>query len=352
MADNNNHQPTRAFQHISNTVSVACHVRMRRTVCATLAGIAFAYATCGHAATTNKAYPAQPIRIVVGLPPGEGVDLVARAVGQKLSELWSVPVIIDNRSGAGGAVAMEIVAHGAPDGYTLLAGSMTTIASATPLKKITFDARSGLAPVVQMNSQPYILAASPTLAVTSVSEMIAYAKANPGRMNYASGGVGSTSHVGMELLKSAAGINIVHVPYRGLGLAMTDVISGQIQLMMGAALFISPNIKSGKLKALATGGLRRSAAYPDLPTISESGLPGFEWTNSYALFAPPKTPVAIIAALNREAARIVNLPDVQKKLASDGVEPAAPNTPQQFTAKFQGEVDRLTKFFVSSGIKL
>lgn len=297
-------------------------------------------------------YPNKPIRILAGIPPGGGVDIVARAVAQKLSERWGQSVLVDNRTGAGGAIAMELAAQAGADGYTLLAGSVGTIASATPLKKVAFDTRKAYAPILQMNSQPYVLAIEPSLPVNSVRELIAYAKNKPGALNYASTGVGSTSHLGMEFFKSVAGVDIVHVPYRGLGPAMIDVISGQIQLLFGAAIIITPNVRSGKLRALAVGSLRRSRAYPELPTISESGLPGFEWGNSYALFAPAGTSPAIVRALNREVGEIVNLPDVQKKLAADGVEPAAPNSPREFTDLFAREVVKVEKFLRTSGIKL
>lgn len=296
-------------------------------------------------------YPRKSIRVLVGIPPGGGIDTVARAISQSLSERWAQSVIVDNRTGAGGAIAMEVAAQAAPDGYTLLAGSVGTVATATPLKKVAFDTRKAYAPVAQMFTQPYVLAAEPSLPVTSVRELIAYAKARPNALNYASTGIGSASHLGMEFFKSMAGIELVHVPYRGLGPAMVDVISGQIQLVFGAAIIVTPNVRSGRLRALATGGLKRSIAYPNIPTVAESGLPGFEWGNSYALFAPAATPEAIVAVLNREVGAITLLPEVQKKLAGDGVEPAAPNTPAECRAIFAREFARLEKFFKASGIK-
>ena len=304
-----------------------------------------------HAHAASGDYPTRPIRMIAGIPPGEGVDIVARAVAQKLTEQWGSPVIVDNRTGAGGALAMELVKQAAPNGYTILAGSVGTIATATPLKKVDFDTRTALAPIVQMNSQPYVFAINPTLPVNSVGELIAYAKARPGKLNYASNGVGSTSYVGMEFFKYMAGVEIVNVSYRGLALAMVDVASNQIQMMIGAALVISPNVKGGRIKALAVGSASRSRSFPGVPTVAESGLPGFEWTNSYALFAPAGTPRPIIALWNREAARIVNAPEVEKKLSADGVEPAAPNTPEEFSAAFRRNVDNLDKFFRNSGIK-
>lgn len=297
-------------------------------------------------------YPRKPVRLLVGIPPGGGIDTVARAIAQSLSERWGQSVLVDNRTGAGGAIAMEVAAQAAPDGYTLLAGSVGTVATATQLKKVEFDTRKVYAPVIRMYSQPYVLAAEPSLPVTSVRELIAYAKNRPGALNYASTGIGSASHLGMEFFKFNAGVNLVHVPYRGLGAAMIDVMSGQIQLMLGAAIVVTPNVRSGKLKALAVGGLQRSPAYPALPTVAESGLPGFEWGNSYAIFAPTATTPAIVHAINTAVGQIVGLSEVQKKLAADGVEPVAPNTPAEFRNYFAREVAKFEKFFRESGIKL
>jgi tripartite-type tricarboxylate transporter receptor subunit TctC len=297
-------------------------------------------------------YPRKSVRLLVGIPPGGGIDTVARAVAQSLSERWGQSVLVDNRTGAGGAIAMEVAAQAASDGYTLLAGSVGTVATATPLKKVEFDTRKVYAPVIRMYSQPYVLAAEPSLPVTSVRELIAYAKSRPGTLNYASTGVGSASHLGMEFFKFNAGVDLVHVPYRGLGAAMIDVMSGQIQLLFGAAIIVTPNVRSGKLKALAVGSLQRSPAYPTLPTVSESGLPGFEWGNSYAIFAPAATPVATVFAINKAVGEVVGLPEVQKKFAADGVEPVAPNTFVEFRNYFAREIAKFEKFFRESGIKL
>ena len=312
-------------------------------------------AAAAHAATQPQRpdnYPRKPVRLLVGIPPGGGIDTVARVVAQSLSEHWGQSMLVDNRTGAGGAIAMEIAAKSAPDGYTLLAGSVGTIASATPFKKVAFDTRKAYAPIIQMNSQPYVLAINPALPINTVSQLIAHAKRAPGALNYASTGVGSSSHLGMEFFKLAAGVDMVHVPYRGLGAAMIDVISGQIQLMFGAAIIVTPNVRSGKLKALAVGSLQRSPAYPMLPTVSESGLPGFEWVNSYAIFAPAATPMAIVSAINTAVGQVVGLPEVQKKLAADGVESVAPNTPAEFSDYFSQQVAKFVKFFRESGIKL
>ena len=297
-------------------------------------------------------YPNKPLRMVVGIPPGGGADIVSRVVAQKLAERWGQPVIVDNRTGAGGGLAMGIVAQSAADGYTFLVGSVVTIASATPLGKVTFDTQNVFSPVIKMNSQPYVLAIAPSLPVNSVKELITYARRMPGKLNYASTGVGSTSQLGMELFKSMAGVDIVHVPYRGLSLAMVDLMGGQIQLMLGAAIIITPNVRTGKLKALAVSSDKRARVLPNLPTISESGLAGFEWSNSYALFAPAGTPPVIVLALNREVGEIVRLASVQSKLAADGVDVVAANSPKEFKEIFESEVDKIKKLLEKSGIRL
>ncbi len=255
-------------------------IASRRAPGAALVVLACA-ATLAHAQQKSQlpgSYPNKPIRMVVGIPPGGGVDTVVRAVAQKLTDRWGRSIIVDNRPGAGGAIAMDLVAQASADGYTLLGGSVNTVASATPLKKVTFDTRKAYAPIVQMNSQPYVLAVNPSLPVNSVKELIAYAKSKPGVLNYASTGIGSASHLGMEFFKSLA--------------------------------------------------------------------------DSYALFAPARTPQAIVSALNHEVGEIVNVPEIQKRLAADGVEPAAPNSPSEFKDLFAKEVDKLEKFLRTSGIKL
>lgn len=296
-------------------------------------------------------YPSKPVRLVVPNTPGGGIDITARLVSHKLAERWGRSFIVDNRAGAGGTIAMELVARANPDGYTLLIGTGTTMATATVLKKVAFDTRKAYAPIIEMVSQPYLLGISPSLPVTSVKQLIAYAKSRPGALNYASSGIGSGSHLGMELFKYTAGVDIVHVPYKGLAPAMIDVTGGQIQVLLGAAITLTPFVKSGRLKALAVGSLRRSQTYPDLPTVAESGLPGFERSNSYALFTTAGTPSVIVAALNREVSVILNLPDVREKLAANGADAAASHSPAEFKEKYFKEVAVWEKFFKTTGIK-
>ena len=296
-------------------------------------------------------YPSKPVRLIVPNTPGGGIDITARLVAQKLAERFGRPFVVDNRAGAGGIIAMELVARANPDGYTLLVGTGTTMATATALKKVDFDTRNAYVPVVEMISQPYLLTVAPAFPVATVKELIAYAKSRPGTINYASSGVGSGSHMGLELFKYTAGVDMVHVPYKGLAPAMIDVTGGQIQLLFGAAITLAPFVKSGRLKALAVGSARRSPSYPDLPTIAESGLPGFERSNSYSLFATAATPAAVVASVNREVGAIFKLPEVQDKLAAEGAEAAAPNSPAEFKAKYAAEVAVWEKFFKTTGIK-
>jgi tripartite-type tricarboxylate transporter receptor subunit TctC len=291
------------------------------------------------------AYPSRPIRIVLGIAPGGGTDIVARAVGQKLTERWGKSVVVDNRPGASGAIAFDLVAQAAPDGHTLYLGTLSNVVTATLLKTVKFDTRKAYAPVVQMTLQPYLLIVIPSLSAKTVKEFIAYAKANPNTLNYASSGTGTVSHVGMELFKSQAGINIQHVPYKGVSVGLVDMIGGQIQAMLGSALTVSYHVKSGRLRALGVSSLKRSQAWLDVPTIAESGVPGFEASNSHSLFAPAGKPSAIVSALNEAINRIMHTPEMTAKLAADGAEPVPSNTPAEFNAIFLAEFAKWEKYF-------
>jgi tripartite-type tricarboxylate transporter receptor subunit TctC len=290
-------------------------------------------------------YPAKPVRILLGISPGGGTDVVTRAVAQKLTERWGRPFIVDNRPGAAGTVAMELTAQARPDGYTLYVATLNNVASASILKKVAFDTTKAYTPVVVLDTQPYLLVVTPALPVNDFKEFVAYAKSRPGALNYGSSGVGTASHLGMELLKSRTGIDITHIAYKGASLVAVDLISGQVQVLMGSSVTVAPHVRSGKIKALGVTGLRRSAVYPDLPTIAESGVPGFEVTNSHGVFAPAGTPATIVTALNRAAVTIMRSPDIVSKLAHDGAEPVPPNTPAEFKAAFLNEVASWRTFF-------
>ncbi len=307
--------------------------------------LTMAYCSVGSALAQPAPYPTRPIRIVLGIAPGGGTDIVARAVGQRLAERWGKSVVIDNRPGASGAIAFDLVAQAPPDGHTLYLGALNNVVTATLLKTVAFDTRNAYTPVVQMTSQPYLLIVIPSLPAKTVKEFIAYAKANPNTLNYASSGTGTISHVGMELFKSQTGINIQHIPYKGVSVGLVDMIGGQIQAMLGSALTVSYHVKSGRLRALGLSSLQRSRAWPDVPTIAEQGVPGFEAGNSHSLFAPAGTPPPVVSALNEAINRIIHTADMTAKLAADGAEPVPPNTPTEFNAIFLAEFAKWEKYF-------
>lgn len=296
-------------------------------------------------ATLRDTYPSRPIRIVLGIAPGGGTDIVARAVGQRLTERWGKSVVVDNRPGASGAIAFDLVAQAAPDGHTLYLGTLSNVVTATLLKTIAYDTRKVYVPVVQMTVQPYLLIVIPSVPAKTVKEFIAYARANPDKLNYASSGTGTVSHVGMELFKSQTGINIQHIPYKGVSVGLVDMIGGQIQCMLGSALTVSYHVKAGRLRPLGVSSLQRSRAWPEVPTIAEQGLPGFEASNSHSVFAPSGTPSNVVLALNETLNRIIHTPEMTSKLAADGAEPVPPNTPQEFNAIFLAEFAKWEKYF-------
>jgi tripartite-type tricarboxylate transporter receptor subunit TctC len=282
---------------------------------------------------TAADYPVKPIRIVVTYAPGGSTDVVARMLAQHLVENLGQQVIIDNRGGAGGIIGSDIVAHAAPDGYTLLFGTSAGL-SINPLiqKKLPYDVGRDFAPISLIVINPQILVAYPGLAAKTVGDLIKLARAKPGQINYASPGVGSPNHMGMELLKSMAHIDLVHVPYKGGAPAVTDLIAGQVQLLFNSMPSVLPQVRSGRLKALAIGSATRSPAAPDIPTVAESGVPGFEYVTWYGLFTPSKTPRAVVARLNGAVVDSLKNPEVDRQLRVQGSEPR-PTTPEEL-AKF------------------
>ena len=296
-------------------------------------------------------YPAKPIRVLVGFQPGGGSDILGRTIGQKLNESWGYPVIIDNRSGAGGTIALDIATRSAPDGYTLLVISGSQITNASLFTKVKYDVVKSLAPIAQMTSQPYILLVHPALAANSVRELIALARSKPGGLTCGSSGTGSFAHLGMELFNSLAGVRLIHVPYKGTGQALIDLLAGQIDTTLASAISATPHMKSGKLRALAVTTLKRSPVVPDVPSIAESGVSAYEVAGWYGLAAPRGTPEAVIAKLNAEIARILATPEVKAVLAGDGAE-AAPSTPREFGNRIAAEIEKWTKVVNAAGIRL
>ena len=301
-------------------------------------------------AQTGK-WPDKPVRLVAPFVPGGPTDIVARVVAQKLSQNLGQNVVVDNRGGASGAIGCEIVARSAPDGYTLMIGSSGNLAVAAALfARLPYDPAKDFQPITQTTAGPQIVVVNPSLAAKSLQDLIAMARANPGGLNYASGGAGTTTQLGPELFKSMAGVNIVHVPYKGTGQALTDVLSGQVQMMMSSLLPAMPHVKTGKLRGLAVTSLKRSAALPDVPTVAESGVPGFETTSWHGMVVPARTPKAIVNRLHAEMVKMLNQPEVKALFLNQGMETVG-NSPDEFSAYIRHETEKWTKVIKAIGLK-
>lgn len=325
---------------------------MRHFACATLALPMLLAAAGAQGASSGAEYPVRPMRMVITYPPGGNTDLVGRALAQKLVEAWGQQVVIDNRGGAGGVIGTLIAKQAAPDGYTMLFGTSAGMVL-NPLiqPKLAYDPFKDFAPVSLVVIIPQLLMAHPSLPANNVKELIALARAKPGQLNVASSGIGTPNHLGAEMLKAMAGIDIVHVPYKGGGPATTDLIAGQVQLQFTSIPSMMPYIKSGRLKALAVGSATRSAALPDVPTIAESGVPGYEYTTWYGIFAPLGTPAPVIAKLNAGIGQALRSPDLIQRLASQGAEPA-PGAPEGLAKHLRNESARWARIIKSAGIRI
>ncbi|HEV7800038.1 MAG TPA: tripartite tricarboxylate transporter substrate binding protein [Burkholderiales bacterium] len=302
-------------------------------------------------ALAADAYPTKPVRFVITFPAGGPTDVVVRLVGQRLTEEWGQPMIIDNRGGAGGIVGTEIVARAAPDGYSFLvgtAGGMTINPALQP--KLSYDPFRDFSPVSMLVTNPQILVAHPSVAAKNVKELVALAKAKPGQLNFASAGTGTATHLGLELLKLTTGLDAVHVPYKGGAPAVTDLIAGQVQLLWVSIPSVLPHVKGGRLRALAVSTAKRSASAPDVPTVAESGYPGFEYSNWNALFAPAKTPTAVVRKVNASVVKALSEPEVAQRLSNQGADPA-PGTPEELARYMRVDSDRWKKVIKSAGIK-
>jgi tripartite-type tricarboxylate transporter receptor subunit TctC len=296
-------------------------------------------------------YPTKPVRFVITFPAGGPTDVVVRLVGQRLTEEWGQPMIIDNRGGAGGIVGTEIVAKAAPDGYSFLVGTAGGMTINPALQsKLVYDPFRDFTPVGMLVMNPQILVAHPSVAAKNVKELVALAKSKPGQLNFASAGTGTATHLGLELLKLTTGLDAVHVPYKGGAPATTDLIAGQVQLLWVSIPSVLPHVKGGRLRALAVSTAKRSASAPDVPTVAESGYPGFEYSNWNALFAPAKTPAAIVRQVNASVVKALSEPDVAQKLSSQGADPA-PGTPEELARYMRNDHERWKKVIKSAGIK-
>ena len=318
-----------------------------RVVCA-CALVASLLPDAGHA----QAYPTKPIRLVVPFPAGGSLDVVARAIGQRLAEAWGQPVIIDNRPGAGGNIGADLVAKSAPDGYTILEGALSTHAvNASLYRKLPYDPIKDFAPITLVAITPNVLVLNRAFPVNSVPELIAYAKAHPGALSFGSGSNGSAGHLAGELFKSETGIAMVHVPYKGGAPALQALLAGDTQLMFDNLANSTPQLKAGKLKALAVTTAKRSPLAPELPTLAESGLPGFDIYTWWGLLAPAGTRPEIIAKWNAEVTRILGTPEMRAFFAQEGAEPA-PTTPDEFAALIRGETIKYARIVKDSGAKV
>jgi tripartite-type tricarboxylate transporter receptor subunit TctC len=297
-------------------------------------------------------YPNHPISLVVGFTPGGPSDVLARVLGKKLDQILGQPVVIDNRPGAGGNIAAEVVAHAAPDGYTLLMGNNSILATNAVLyKKVAFDPEKDFEPIALIGSQANILVVNPSVPARSMAELIALAKANPGKLNFASSGHGAAAHLAGELFKSRAGIDIVHVAYKGGAPALQDVIAGHVQMIFATAASVVGHIQSGAVRPLAVTTPRRTSVLPDIPTVAELGIPGFDATTWHGLAVPAGTPRDIVVTLNRATNTALKSPDVQKSLADLGVDIIGGSS-EEFGAYIKSEIPKWTAIVKSSGAKL
>jgi tripartite-type tricarboxylate transporter receptor subunit TctC len=322
-------------------------VRMRVTwTLAATAGVLLAVAVFTAAA---QSYPSKPVRMIASSSPGSAVDIVARIVAQKLGEQLGQQVIVDNRAGAGGNLGAELAAKSAPDGYTLFMGTPAHAINTGLYRKLNYDLTRDFAAVSQVTSGQYVIVVHPSLPVKSVKELIALARTRPGQLNYASAGSGNATHLAGELFDSAAKVKLVHVPYKGSGPALTDLVGGQVQLMFCNLTAALPQVKTGRIRALAVTGRTRTAAAPDLPTVSEAGLPGYVVVSWFGVLVPAATPRELVMRLNADLARAMSAPDIRDRLAGEGAEPTV-GTPDQFAAFVKSEITQWTKVIKNAGI--
>ena len=312
----------------------------RRAVIRVFAGVAACVAMLAPPVFAQPAFPSKPVHVIVPFPPGGGADALARVMGPYLTRLWGQPVIVENRPGASGHIGADVVANSAADGYTLL---MSSTASLTEKNVHQF------APVTLVSASPYVITVNPKVAAKDVRELIALAKKNPGKLTYGSSGTGAASHLSAELFKSLAGIDMLHVPYKGTGQAVTDLLAGQIDVMFAPAQTVMGHVQAGKLRALAVTSARRAATLPELPTAAESGLPGYEAVGWFGLLAPAATPRDIVAKISADANKVLADAEVKQKLLTQGAEPSG-NTPEQFAAYIRNDQAKWSKLMKERNI--
>jgi tripartite-type tricarboxylate transporter receptor subunit TctC len=299
-----------------------------------------------------QTYPApRPIRFIVPYVPGGGVDFVGRIVAQKLSETWNHAVVVENRPGGGTNIGSELVARSAPDGHTLLVGGVPNTANMTLFRKPPYDVVKDFVPVTRLTTAPNVLVVHPSVPVKSLRELIALAKARHGELTYASAGIGSSNHLSGELFRIMAGVDIVHVPYKGGGAAVADLLAGQVSMYFSTTPSSMPFVRSGRLRAIAITSAQRSPIVPDVPTVAESGLPGFEQSAWHGLLAPAGTPQAVVGKLHDEVVRVLRLPEITERLAAQGVDVIA-SSPAEFSAFIKQDVAKYAKLVKTAGIRI
>ena len=298
-----------------------------------------------------QSYPTKPVRVIVPFPPGSGVDIVTRLVTPKLADGLGQQFVADNRAGAAGNIGAEVAARAAPDGYTLLMAAASIAISQTLYRKLNYNLEKDFEPVALVASAPFVLVVHPSLPAGNVKGLVALAKAKPGGLTYASTGNGSTPHLTTEIFKLQAGINLVHVPYKGTPPAVTDLIAGQVTMMFANTLSVLPHVNTGRLRALAISSGKRSAAAPELPTVAESGMPGFDTSTWFGMLAPAGTSKDVVARLSGELRKIVQLPDIRKQLISQGADPVG-TTAEQFGAHLRAEIAKWGKAVKASGARV
>jgi tripartite-type tricarboxylate transporter receptor subunit TctC len=305
-------------------------------------------------AATAQSYPSRPVTIIVPFPAGGATDVLGRVLSVNLHGLWGPPVVTEYRPGAAGLIGTKQVASAPADGYTLLmasTGAILSLAASSSHEKGTYDITRDLAPVSLIAAPPYILVANPSLPVKTTAEIIAYAKQNPGKLSFGSSGVGSASHLSGALFSRMAHIDMLHVPYRGTGPAVTDLLGGRIHLVFSPALVVTPHIAAGTLRVIGTTGSLRSALFPDYPTVAETGLPGYQSLGWFGLFAPPKTPRDIVGKISADTRTVLMMPESRERLAEQGAEPA-PSTPDGFAAFVNSDIGTWLDLARKTGIKL
>jgi tripartite-type tricarboxylate transporter receptor subunit TctC len=299
----------------------------------------------------QPSFPNKPIRMIVPFSPGSQTDILARWIGEKMTEKWAQQVVVDNRPSAGGTIASQYVLAANPDGHTLMMVSTGHAGNATLYSKLPYDTIKDFSGISRVASVPNLLVVSPALGVKSVKELIALAKSKPGQLNFSSAGIGSGTQINGEMFKLAAGINATHVPYKGAPEALNEAMAGRVEFNFSPILVAAGQVKAGKVLALAVSTASRSPMFPDVPTVAEAGIPGFEYDQWYGLLASARTPRPLITVLNQEVVRILNLPDMKERLLTQGATPAS-TTPQEFDAFIRSEVKRFAQVLIAAGARI